>query len=81
MGIGAAVMDRGATSLETQRVNGSLNAKCDAPPPVLIGALGPLTRKIAGAVADGTVTWMTGTRTLGRGADLRDQRLSELAKS
>jgi F420-dependent oxidoreductase-like protein len=61
------LMDGGKTSFhgETQRVNASLNVTCDAPPPVLIGALGPLMRKIAGAVADGTITWMTGPRMLG----------------
>jgi alkanesulfonate monooxygenase SsuD/methylene tetrahydromethanopterin reductase-like flavin-dependent oxidoreductase (luciferase family) len=31
---------------------------------VLIGALGPKMRRIAGALADGTLTWMTGRRTL-----------------
>jgi F420-dependent oxidoreductase-like protein len=46
------------------RVNGSLNVACGAPPPLLVGALGPRMRRIAGAVADGTITWMTGRRTL-----------------
>ena len=32
--------------------------------PVLIGGLGKLMRRIAGAIADGTVTWMAGRRTL-----------------
>ncbi len=37
----------------------------DAPPvPVLIAALGPVMLKLAGAMADGTTTWMTGPRTL-----------------
>lgn len=49
---------------ELYRVNGSLRVACD-PPPVLIGALGPRMRRIAGAIADGTITWMTGRRTLG----------------
>lgn len=34
------------------------------PPPVLIAALGSVMLKLAGTVADGTVTWMTGQRTL-----------------
>jgi len=35
------------------------------PPPVLVAALGPAMLKLAGTVADGTVTWMTGTKTIG----------------
>jgi len=46
------------------RVNASLNVAAGAPPPVLLGALGPRMRRIAGAVADGTITWMTGRRTI-----------------
>jgi F420-dependent oxidoreductase-like protein len=46
------------------RVNASLNVACGSPPQILLGALGPRMRRIAGAVADGTVTWMTGPRTL-----------------
>ena len=34
------------------------------PPPVLIAALGPKMLELAGTVADGTVTWMTGPATL-----------------
>jgi F420-dependent oxidoreductase-like protein len=38
----------------------------DAPPvPVLVAALGPAMLKVAGRLADGTITWMTGPRTLG----------------
>jgi F420-dependent oxidoreductase-like protein len=33
-------------------------------PPVLVAALGETMLKLAGRVADGTVTWMTGTRTI-----------------
>jgi len=33
-------------------------------PPVLVAALGPTMLKLAGTVADGTVTWMTGTGTV-----------------
>lgn len=33
-------------------------------PPVLVAALGPVMLKIAGSMADGTITWMTGPRTL-----------------
>jgi F420-dependent oxidoreductase-like protein len=34
-------------------------------PPVLVAALGTTMLKLAGRVADGTVTWMTGLRTIG----------------
>jgi 5,10-methylenetetrahydromethanopterin reductase len=34
------------------------------PPPVLVAALGPTMLRLAGRVADGTVTWMTGLRTV-----------------
>ena len=35
-----------------------------SPPPVLVAALGPAMLKLAGTVADGTITWMTGTKTI-----------------
>ena len=35
------------------------------PPPVLVAALGATMLKLAGSVADGTITWMTGTGTIG----------------
>jgi F420-dependent oxidoreductase-like protein len=34
------------------------------PPPVLVAALGETMLKLAGRVADGTITWMTGTQTV-----------------
>jgi F420-dependent oxidoreductase-like protein len=34
------------------------------PPPVLVAALGSTMLKLAGTVADGTATWMTGTQTV-----------------
>lgn len=33
-------------------------------PPVLVAALGPAMLKVTGELADGTITWMTGPRTL-----------------
>lgn len=36
-----------------------------APPPVLVAALGPAMLRLAGRQASGTVTWMTGVRTVG----------------
>ncbi|MEY2478504.1 MAG: 5,10-methylenetetrahydromethanopterin reductase [Actinomycetota bacterium] len=35
-----------------------------SPPPVLLAALAPRMLHLAGAVADGTVTWMTGVKTV-----------------
>jgi F420-dependent oxidoreductase-like protein len=35
-----------------------------APPPVLVAALGATMLKLAGTVADGTITWMTGIGTI-----------------
>jgi alkanesulfonate monooxygenase SsuD/methylene tetrahydromethanopterin reductase-like flavin-dependent oxidoreductase (luciferase family) len=35
-----------------------------APPPVLVAALGDAMLKLAGTVADGTITWMTGSGTV-----------------
>jgi F420-dependent oxidoreductase-like protein len=34
------------------------------PPPVIVAALAPIMLRLAGAVADGTATWMTGPSTL-----------------
>ncbi|HWD82749.1 MAG TPA: TIGR03564 family F420-dependent LLM class oxidoreductase [Kribbella sp.] len=34
-------------------------------PSVLVAALGPVMLRVAGELADGTITWMTGPRTLG----------------
>ena len=43
----------------------TLTVPKDVPaPPVLIAALGPRMLRLAGEVADGTITWMTGPRTL-----------------
>ena len=39
--------------------------KDTAAPPVLVAALGTAMLKLAGTVADGTITWMTGTATIG----------------
>lgn len=36
-----------------------------AAPPVLVAALGPTMLRLAGRVASGTITWMTGLRTVG----------------
>jgi F420-dependent oxidoreductase, MSMEG_4879 family len=49
---------------ETLRAHGTVSV-ADAPPcPILLAALAPRMLELAGAVADGTITWMTGPATL-----------------
>lgn len=49
---------------ETVAATGSVNVPRAAPPPVLVAALGLAMLRLAGELADGTVTWMTGPKTL-----------------
>ena len=49
---------------ETYRVNAGLQIPGGTPLPVIVAALGPRMLGIAGRLADGTATWMTGPRTL-----------------
>src|SRR2546428_10799613 len=44
------------------RVNATVQVPVPKPPPVLIAALAPVMLRIAGAMADGTITWMAGTQ-------------------
>ena len=62
-----ALRDAGAVSFqgETYRVQGTLTVPGGGSFPILIGALGPRMLRVAGELADGTITWMTGPRTLG----------------
>lgn len=46
------------------RVNATLDVPGAKPPSVLIAALAPKMLALAGTVTDGTVTWMTGPKTL-----------------
>jgi F420-dependent oxidoreductase-like protein len=46
------------------RVKAELNVPGAAPFPVLIAALAPMMLRIAGELADGTITWMAGRKTL-----------------
>jgi len=70
-----ALLEEGSVKHEGQvyRVQGQLHAPGATPCPVLIGGLGKLMRRIAGGLADGTLTWMTGRRTLAEeiGPDVR----------
>jgi 5,10-methylenetetrahydromethanopterin reductase len=43
---------------------GAVNVAGATPPPVYVAALGPKMLALAGARTDGTITWMTGARTL-----------------
>ena len=62
-------MLRGETvSLEGERITSkafqAVGVKGASAPPVLVAALGTAMLKLAGTVADGTITWMTGTSTI-----------------
>jgi F420-dependent oxidoreductase-like protein len=46
------------------RVNATLKVPGATPCPILVAALAPKMLALAGSVADGTVTWMTGPKTL-----------------
>jgi 5,10-methylenetetrahydromethanopterin reductase len=49
---------------ETLTAKLTLDVPTVSPPPVLVAALGPKMLALAGAMADGTVTWMTGPATV-----------------
>jgi len=49
---------------EEYRVKASLSVDGGAPVPVVVAALGPAMLRVAGRLASGTLTWMTGPRTL-----------------
>ena len=46
------------------RVNANLDIPGSTPCPILVAALAPKMLALAGSVADGTITWMTGPKTL-----------------
>ena len=62
-----ALRDNGGVAFEgeTYRVQGSLKIPGGGAFPILIGALGPRMVRIAGELADGTITWMCGPKVLG----------------
>jgi len=49
---------------ELFRVNAQVGVPGATPPPVLVAALGPQMLALTGRLADGTITWMCGPRTL-----------------
>jgi 5,10-methylenetetrahydromethanopterin reductase len=48
----------------TAVTTGPLEIEVPSPPPVLVAALGPAMLRTAGELTSGTVTWMTGVRTV-----------------
>jgi F420-dependent oxidoreductase-like protein len=61
-----ALRDTGAAAFEgeTYKVQATLKVTGCDPFPIVIGALGPLMIKVAGDLADGTITWMAGLKAL-----------------
>jgi F420-dependent oxidoreductase-like protein len=49
---------------ELYKTNAQMAVKDAKPLPVIVSALAPVMLNLAGAVADGTVTWMTGPKTI-----------------
>jgi 5,10-methylenetetrahydromethanopterin reductase len=49
---------------ETVRAHGTITIPGATPCPVLLAALAPRMLRLAGGMADGTITWMTGLRTV-----------------
>jgi F420-dependent oxidoreductase-like protein len=61
-----SLIDTGAASFagENYRVRLSVAVPVPRPLPILIAALAPVMLKMAGTMADGTITWMVGAKTL-----------------
>ena len=61
-----SLVDTGAANFsgENFRVQLSVSVPVPKPLPILIAALAPVMLKMAGTMADGTVTWMVGAKTL-----------------
>ena len=60
------IVHTGAASFDGETLSGhvGINVPGSSPCPVLVAALGPKMLDLAGRVADGTITWMTGPATL-----------------
>jgi len=50
---------------DVYKVHATLKVEGGTPFPTVIGGLGPMMRKLAGRLAQGSITWMTGPKTLG----------------
>ena len=49
---------------DVYKVHAPVDAMGASPPPVYVAALGPAMLRLTGELADGTITWMTGPKTL-----------------
>ncbi|MCU1486005.1 MAG: Coenzyme F420-dependent N10-methylene tetrahydromethanopterin reductase-like protein [Actinomycetia bacterium] len=49
---------------DVYKVHAPVDSMGAPPPPVLVAALGPAMLRVTGELADGTITWMTGPKTL-----------------
>lgn len=60
------LMDEGHVSFsgDVYKVNGGLQVPDAKPVPIIISALAPIMLRIAGELADGTVTWMAGRKAI-----------------
>lgn len=66
-----ALVNEGTVDLQGETLRaatrlGPLQVRDAAPFPILLAALGPRMVRLAGELADGTVTWLAGPRALGR---------------
>ena len=64
---------------ELYRVNVGIDAPGMQPVPCIVAALGPMMLRLAGELADGTVTWMCGVKTLASHIAPRIRRAAEEA--
>ena len=62
-----SLIDEGRADFEGREFNvrAGLNVPESSPCPIIIAALAPRMLKLAGEMADGTITWMAGARTIG----------------
>ena len=61
-----SLIETGRSDFEGEmfKVHASVAIPVNPKPPVLIAALAPVMLKVAGTMSDGTITWMTGPKTL-----------------
>ena len=64
---------------EQYRVNAGFAVPGAGPVPLLVAGLGPVMLRITGELADGTITWMTGVKTLGSHISPRLRTAAEAA--
>lgn len=64
--IGGGMVDFQGETLRAATTLGPLRVRGAEPFPIFLAGLGPRMVRLAGAVADGTVTWLAGPTTLGR---------------